>query len=268
MSLVGTQFTTVAMAWQIYELTNSPLQLGLLGLARGAPMLVLLLFGGLLADAVNRRHLMMATQIGQMCVSAGLAVMTLVGWVSPPILYTASLFLALFSSLEQPARTAIIPNLVPRGDLTSALALSGTQRHVATIIGPCLAGLPARSQRTHTLLRGRRRVMARNARRACHHAAPRPSRPRARRCLHAGSARGGGVRVDAPGYIVNDGAGFQPELLRKRSGSATDLCTRHSRRRTSGTWASLLSDLGRTSRYGNNDERPDTRYGEQERGFS
>jgi Bacterial protein of unknown function (DUF894). len=129
------------MAWQIYELTNSPLELGLLGLARGAPMLALLLFGGLLADAVNRRHLMMATQIAQMCVSATLAVMTLVGWVSPPVLYAASLFLALFSALEQPARTAIIPNLVPRSDLTNALALSGTQRHVATIVGPSLAGL-------------------------------------------------------------------------------------------------------------------------------
>src|ERR687891_42173 len=121
LSSIGSQFTTVAIAWQIYELTNSPLQLGLMGLARGAPMLVLLLFGGVLADAVNRRHLMMATQIGQMCVSASLALTNLVGWVSPPILYAASLFLALFSSLEQPARTAIIPNLVPRGDLTSAL---------------------------------------------------------------------------------------------------------------------------------------------------
>jgi MFS family permease len=129
------------MAWQIYELTNSPLKLGLLGLARGAPMLALLLFGGLLADAVNRRHLMMATQIAQMCVSASLAVMTLARWVSPPVLYAASLFLALFSSLEQPARTAIIPNLVPRSDLTNALALSGTQRYVATIVGPSLAGL-------------------------------------------------------------------------------------------------------------------------------
>jgi MFS family permease len=129
------------MAWQIYELTNSPLELGLLGLARGAPMLVLLLFGGVLADAVNRRQLMMATQIGQMCVSAGLAVVTFLGWISPLILYIASLFLALFSSLEQPARTAIIPNLVPRGDLSNALALSGTQRHVATIVGPSLAGL-------------------------------------------------------------------------------------------------------------------------------
>jgi MFS family permease len=140
-SQVGSQFTTVAMAWQIYELTNSPLQLGLLGLARGAPMLVLLLFGGMLADAMNRRHLMMVTQIGQMFVSASLAVMTLLGRISPPVLYTASLFLALFSSLEQPARTAIIPNLVPRDDLSNALALSGTQRHVATIVGPSLAGL-------------------------------------------------------------------------------------------------------------------------------
>src|SRR5215475_7207481 len=141
LSLVGSQFTTVAMAWQIYELTNSPLELGLLGLARGAPMLVLLLFGGLLADAVNRCHLMMATQIAQMCVSASLAVMTFMGWVSPSVLYIASLFLALFSALEQPARTAIIPNLVPRSDLTNALALSGTQRHLATIVGPSLAGL-------------------------------------------------------------------------------------------------------------------------------
>ena len=141
LSLVGSQFTTVAMAWQIYELTNSPLELGLLGLARGAPMLVLLLFGGLLADAVNRRHLMMATQIGQMCVSASLALITFAGWISPAVLYAASLFLALFSALEQPARTAIIPNLVPRSDLANALALSGTQRHVATIVGPSLAGL-------------------------------------------------------------------------------------------------------------------------------
>ena len=141
LSQVGTQFTTVTMAWQIYELTNSPLQLGMLGLARGAPMLILLLFGGLLADSVNRRRLMMATQIGQMTVSMSLVALTLMGRVSAPILYTASLFLALFSALEQPARTAIIPNLVPRDELSNALALSGTQRQVGNIVGPSLAGL-------------------------------------------------------------------------------------------------------------------------------
>jgi MFS family permease len=141
LSQVGTQFTTVTMAWQIYELTNSPLELGFLGLVRGVPMLVLLLFGGVLADAVNRRRLLMATQVAQMCASIILAVMTAAGRVSPLVLYAASLFLAVFNSLEQPARNAIVPNLVPRTDLTSALALSGTQRHVATIVGPSLAGL-------------------------------------------------------------------------------------------------------------------------------
>lgn len=140
-SLVGSQFTTVAMAWQIYELTNSPLQLGLLGLARGAPMLVLLLFGGLLADAMDRRRLLMLTQIGQMIVSVILVGLTFSGRVSAPVLYGASLFLAFFSALEQPARTAIIPNIVPRNDLTNALALSSTQRQVANIVGPSLAGL-------------------------------------------------------------------------------------------------------------------------------
>ena len=62
LSSVGSQFTTVAMAWQIYELTNSPLQIGLIGLARAVPQVGMLLFGGLLADAMDRRRLMIATQ--------------------------------------------------------------------------------------------------------------------------------------------------------------------------------------------------------------
>ena len=72
-SSIGSQFTTVAMAWQIYELTNSPFQIGLLGLARALPQIALLLFAGLLADAVNRRKLMICTQTGLFCVSATLA---------------------------------------------------------------------------------------------------------------------------------------------------------------------------------------------------
>jgi MFS family permease len=62
LSGIGSQFTTVAMAWQIYELTNSPLQIGLLGLARGIPQIIVLLVGGLLADAMDRRKPMMWTQ--------------------------------------------------------------------------------------------------------------------------------------------------------------------------------------------------------------
>jgi MFS family permease len=140
-SSIGSQFTTVAMAWQIYELTHSPLQIGLLGLARALPQIVLLLFAGLLADAVNRRKLMMCTQAGLCCVSATLALLTFAGKASPHLLYMATMLLALFSSLEQPSRQSLIPNLVPREDLPRALALQGTQRHVPMIAGPSLAGI-------------------------------------------------------------------------------------------------------------------------------
>ena len=141
LSGIGTQFTTVAMAWQIYELTNSAFQIGLLGLARAVPQIILLLVAGLLADAMNRRKLMMCTQLGLFCVSTGLALLTLAGKATPGILYLATMLLALFTSLEQPSRQSMIPNLVPREHLARALALQGTQRYVSIIAGPSLGGI-------------------------------------------------------------------------------------------------------------------------------
>lgn len=141
LSSVGSQFTQLAMAWQIYELTDSPLQIGLIGLARAVPQMFILLFGGLLADAMNRRKLMMITQGSLFFVSATLAFLTLAGQVTPLALYGVTVFLALFSSLESPSRQAIVTNLVPAEDLSRALAISSTQRQIATIAGPSLAGV-------------------------------------------------------------------------------------------------------------------------------
>ena len=141
LSSIGSQFTTVAIAWQIYELTNSPLQLGLMGLARGIPQVVMLLFGGLLADAVNRRKLILCTQSVLFVISALLAFSTSGGKTTPAILYMATMALAVFTSLEAPARHSIVANLVPRGDLPAAMAAYNSQRHVATIAGPALAGV-------------------------------------------------------------------------------------------------------------------------------
>ena len=141
LSSIGSQFTTVTMAWQIYELTNSPWQIGLIGLARAVPQMAILLFGGLLADAMNRRRLMMRTQASLFCVSGILAVMTLAGNTTPLKLYVATMFLALFSSLEAPSRQALITNMVPSEDLSRALAMSSTQRHIAVIAGPSIAGV-------------------------------------------------------------------------------------------------------------------------------
>jgi len=141
LSSVGSQFTQVAMAWQIYELTNSPLQIGMIGLVRAVPQIIVLLFGGLLADAMNRRKLMMVTQGSLFFVSGSLALLALGGHVTPIKLYGVTVFLALFSSLESPSRQSIVSNLVPAADLPRALAIFSTQRQIATIAGPSLAGV-------------------------------------------------------------------------------------------------------------------------------
>jgi MFS family permease len=141
LSSIGSQFTTVAIAWQIYELTNSSLQIGLIGLSRAVPQIAIILFGGLLADAINRRQLIMCTQASLFVVSGTLALLTLAGKTVPLTLYLATVALALFTSLESPSRQAIVANLVPREDLPRALAMYSSQRYVAVIAGPSLAGL-------------------------------------------------------------------------------------------------------------------------------
>jgi MFS family permease len=141
LSSIGTQFTTVAMAWQIYELTDSALQIGFLGLAQAIPQMGLLLVGGMLADAVDRRKLMIATQLLQLGVSALLLTGTMLSVVSPALLYLASMLIGVATSLDNPARQALVPNLVARTELTNALALTNAQRRFAQIAGPALAGL-------------------------------------------------------------------------------------------------------------------------------
>ena len=141
LSNIGSQFTLVAMAWQIYELTNSPLQVGFLGLARAIPQILLFLIGGLLADAVNRRKLMMCTQTGLCAISTTLALLTFAGRASPLMLYLGATLLALFTSLDGPARQSLTPNLIPREQLGSAMALDTSQRQISAIAGPSLAGM-------------------------------------------------------------------------------------------------------------------------------
>src|SRR4030095_3324432 len=136
LSSMGSQFTIVAMAWQIYELTDSPLQVGFLGLARAIPQILLFLIGGLLADAVNRRKLMMCTQTGLCAISTTLALLTFAGRASPLMLYLGATLLPLFPSLDGPARQSLTPNLIPREQLGSAMALDTSQRQISAIAGP------------------------------------------------------------------------------------------------------------------------------------
>ncbi len=141
LSVFGSEFTTVAMAWQVYQLTDSPLAVGLLGLARAIPQMTLLLFGGLLADALDRRRLLMAVQAGQAAVIAPLALLSLLEAISPHVLFLASGLLGALIALETPGRQALIANIVERAELGSAVALQNAIRKVGSVAGPATAGI-------------------------------------------------------------------------------------------------------------------------------
>jgi len=141
LSNLGTQLTTVAMAWHMYQLTNSAFQVGLLGLARALPRIGLALFGGMVADSGDRRRILMALQLVNCGISSGLTVLKLAGLISPSTLLAAAVLFAFSSSVETPTRQAVIPNLVGRQDIRAAIAFNSTQRNLAKIVGPCIAGV-------------------------------------------------------------------------------------------------------------------------------
>lgn len=137
---VGSQFTTVVMAWQIYDLTHSALYLAMLGLTRALPQMALALLGGVLADAYDRRKFMMAMQLLQSVASLVLAALAFTHHMTPLALIIGNLAFAVGAAIETPSRQAVVANLVPRSDLTSAVALNNAARNGAPALGSSLAG--------------------------------------------------------------------------------------------------------------------------------
>ena len=153
------------MAWQIYQLTNSPFEVGLIGLARALPQIGLTLFGGLLADALDRRRLMMVLQLCQCMVSSSLALLSITGLVSPTALLAAAVLLAFGSAVEAPNHQAIVPNLLPTDDLSAGIAFNNTLSGVARIAQTfACRGHPGRVW-THLVLCHRRSLLVRHAHR-------------------------------------------------------------------------------------------------------
>ena len=139
-SLTGSQMQQVAMVWQLYLLTNSPLSLGLLGAFRVTPILLLALGGGVAADALDRRKLMLASQIGMMLASVGLFAATAAHAVTPAIIYGLAALGGVASAFDAPARQSLLPRLVGAQELPNALSLYTTVYEIAAIAGPALGG--------------------------------------------------------------------------------------------------------------------------------
>ena len=140
-SLLGTQLTVVALPLQVYLLTHSSLAVGLIGLVQLGPTLALTLFGGTLADAIDRRKVLITTQILLLLTTATLAIVTLSG--HPPIwqIYLLAALLAGIAGVDGPARGAVTRNLIRRELFPAAAALNALLRQTGAIVGPALAGL-------------------------------------------------------------------------------------------------------------------------------
>ena len=141
-SQTGTQMMHVALLWHVYRLSDgNPLALGAIGLARAVPLIVTALFGGVLADAYDRRRLLIGTQIGFFAISSALAAVTIEGDATLWILYAATALGGVAIALDNPARQAIVANVVPEAELSRAMSQSSTAFNVARIAGPAAGGL-------------------------------------------------------------------------------------------------------------------------------
>lgn len=140
-SLTGSQMQQVAVAWQLYMLTRSPLALGTLGLARVLPVVLFALGGGVIADALDRRKLMLLSQSGMALASVALAALTRTGHISPWAIYGCMGVAGVAFALDAPARQALIPKLVPIEDLPNALSLHAMAFQVAGVLGPAIGGI-------------------------------------------------------------------------------------------------------------------------------
>ncbi|MEO7018538.1 MAG: MFS transporter [Ktedonobacteraceae bacterium] len=140
-SVLGTQLTVVALPFQIYVLTRSSLAVGLIGLVQLGPTLAFTLFGGTLADAIDRRRLLCVTQLLLLLTTGVLAVVTLAPHPVIWLVYLLAALLAGFSGIDGPARGAITRNLVRRELFPAAAALNALLRQTGAVVGPALAGL-------------------------------------------------------------------------------------------------------------------------------
>lgn len=140
-SVMGYQMSQLGLAWLAYEMTGRPRTLAFLGLATAGPAILLNLVGGTLADRLERRHLIMATQSTLLVLMGMLAVLTLTGRLAVwHLLAIAAASSAVFA-FDTPARQALYPRLVPRPALTSAVAMNSSVWQGSRIVGPALGGV-------------------------------------------------------------------------------------------------------------------------------
>ncbi|MGH3715049.1 MAG: MFS transporter, partial [Micromonosporaceae bacterium] len=140
-SFVGYQITAVAIPVQMYQITRSSFWVGLIGIAALVPLLVFALWGGAVADSMDRRRLLLASSLVVWAATLGLLVQAFAGVRSPPLLLALVAVQSVGFAVSAPTRSAIIPRLVPVELVPAANTLNFTMSNVGGIVGPLIAGL-------------------------------------------------------------------------------------------------------------------------------
>jgi len=140
-SVTGSQMQYAAVNWHVWLLSKSALALGMVGFFRGAPIILCSLIGGVFADAVDRKRLMIVTQSVMLVSATCLTIVTIAGLQHVWPIYLLTAIASAATAFDTPARQSLMPTLVPAKDLPNAVSLGVVVFYFAMIGGPTLAGL-------------------------------------------------------------------------------------------------------------------------------
>jgi len=140
-SLIGTSMQFVAQSWLVFQLTNSAFLLGVVGFLGAIPIFLFSLFGGVLADRVNKRNILIFTQIVFMFLAFLLATLTQFKLINPAQIMFIALLNGVIMAFDAPARQSIIVELVGKEHLFNAITLNSVAFNSSRIIGPAIAGV-------------------------------------------------------------------------------------------------------------------------------
>ena len=140
-SVVGTWMQATAQGFLVYTLTGSSEYLGLISFVNGIPAWLLMMYGGLIADRISRRRLLIMTQSSMMILAFTMAVLVFTKAIQPWQIAILAFLLGVANAFDAPARQSYVAELVDREYMTNAIALNATMFNIGTVVGPAVAGL-------------------------------------------------------------------------------------------------------------------------------
>jgi len=151
-SLLGDGMYYVAIAWQVLELDNRPTAMSFVGIAWVVPQLVLMVFGGVLTDRIERRRMMMAADLIRAAAVGAIGVLAVMGALQLWHVLALVVLFAIGDAVFWPAFTAIVPEIVPAAELVQANSLDYFIRPATRLVGPALGGLVVATVRMNRML--------------------------------------------------------------------------------------------------------------------